>query len=265
MQPDDVIRSELLQALKHDQLVLYYQPQFNLYNGKFDGLEALLRWQHPGKGLLQPNSFLSIAEQSGLIVLIGEWVLKQACQQNKSWQDQQLNVVRIAVNVARRQFEQKNFVDSVKAILHETGLAAEYLEIELTENIILRDEEKVIRQIHQLKDLGISIALDDFGTGYSSISYLKKIPVDRIKIDRSYIANIDNNREDAAIVRAIIELAIGLNMYVIAEGVETLKQLQTLMNYQCVEVQGYYFSMPLPAAEVEKFLKPSDRNPLILT
>lgn len=250
------LKAEILNGLKNQEFVLYYQPQFNLATTQFEGVEALIRWQHPKKGFLLPGDFVSFAEESGLIVRIGEWVLKTACTQIKTWHDKGLPPIRVAVNISARQFQSKDFVESVMHLLEEINLKPKYLELEITENIIIHDDDHtIIHTIHRLKKLGVQIALDDFGTGYSSISYLKKIPIDRIKIDRTYIKNINTNSDDAAIVRAIIALATSLNLQVLAEGVESLKQLKMLLSQECKEVQGFYFSEPLPAEETEKFLR----------
>ncbi|RDI42715.1 putative bifunctional diguanylate cyclase/phosphodiesterase [Aquicella lusitana] len=258
------LKKELLRAIKSQEFVLYYQPQFNLTTAKFDGVEALIRWQHPERGILLPADFISVAEESGLIVRIGEWVVKTACKQNKAWQKKGLPFIRVAVNVSGKQFQQNEFVEFVMQTLQKFQLKPQYLELELTENIIIHDDdEKIIHTIHRLKKLGVQIALDDFGTGYSSISYLKKIPIDRIKIDRTYIQNINANSDDAAIVRAIIALATTLNLEVLAEGVESLRQLEMLISQDCKEAQGFYFSKPLPAEEVEKFLIFYQNNPFL--
>lgn len=251
----EVIKSELLDAIKQEQFLLHYQPQFNIKNSSCDGVEALLRWQHPTRGLLFPADFLRVAEETGYIVKIGQWVLREACLQNKCWQDKQLPPMRVAVNVSPKQFFQPNFVEMVADVLEETGLSPNYLELELTENLILREDEPVIEQVHRLKHLGVSIALDDFGAGYSSISHLKKIPVDRIKIDQSFIHRIYESKEDLAIVRALITLATGLNIQVIAEGVETLLQVKMLIANDCAELQGFYFSEGVPADQIEVFLR----------
>lgn len=249
------LKIELLNALKNNEFVLYYQPQFNLATSKVEGVEALIRWQHPKKGLLLPNEFIELAEESGLIIRIGEWAIKSACLQNKIWQDKGLPQIRMSVNVSGRQFRNKNFVEFIINTLNEINLKPKFLELEILENIILHDNRQVIESIRRLKKLGVQIALDDFGTGYSSISHLKKIPIDRIKIDETYIRNINKNSDDAAIVKAIIALASSLNLQVLAEGVESLKQLKLLLAQECNEVQGFYFSEPLPAEETEKFLK----------
>lgn len=252
---NESLKIELLSALKNEEFVLYYQPQFNLASGLFEGVEALIRWQHPTKGLLLPMEFISVAEESGLIVRIGEWVLRTACQQTKLWQEMGIPLLRIAVNISARQFKQKDFVELVMQIVKEANLKPQFLELELTENMTFPDDdEKMINAIRRLKKLGVLIALDDFGTGYSSISHLRKIPIDRIKIDKMYIQHIHSKAEDAAIVRAIIVLGQSLNLDVMAEGVETLEQLALLSSQECKEIQGFYFSEPLSSEEVEKFL-----------
>lgn len=260
-QEADQLKTELLHAIKHDQLVLYYQPQFNLATTRFEAFEALVRWRHPSKGLLLPAQFLSVAETSGLIVLLGDWVLKTACLQNKAWQDEGFAPVRVAVNVSGRQFKQKDFVETVMKALTKARLKPKYLELELTENIILQNEDVMIHQIQRLKALGVSIALDDFGMGYSSITHLKTIPVDRIKIDKSFIRHMRDNKSDAAIVRALITLAAGLNLQVLAEGVESLQELQLLLEEECNEIQGFYYAEPLPVDEVRNFLQIHSSQP----
>lgn len=262
----DELKKELLAGLKNLEFVLYYQPQFNLATTKFEGVEALIRWRHPKRGLLLPTEFIPLAEESGMIIRIGEWAIKAACLQNKMWQDKGLPQIRVAVNVSGRQFRHKDFVEFIINMLHEINLKPKYLELEITENIIIHDDDhKVIHAINRLKKLGVQIALDDFGTGYSSISHLKKIPIDRIKIDKTYIKNININSDDAAIVRAIIALATSLNLQVLAEGVESLKQLKMLLSQECKEVQGFYFSEPLSAEETEKFLKFYQDKPFFFT
>jgi EAL domain-containing protein (putative c-di-GMP-specific phosphodiesterase class I) len=254
---------EISRAIERDEFVLYYQPQFNLITSKFEGVEALIRWEHPEKGLLLPEHFLSTIEESLFLIEIGRWIMRTACEQNKLWQDKGLQPIRVAVNVASSHLEQDNFVDDVLTILAEFDLHPGSLELEITENTILHNNVKSIENIHKLKKIGVNIALDDFGTGYSSISHLKKIPVDRIKIDKTFIENIHVNADDAAIVRAIISLATIMNLQVLAEGVETLNQLQMLIFHECKEAQGFYFSRPLSADDVEKFLLHHERNPFL--
>lgn len=251
------------QGIAHNEFVLYYQPQFDLKSHKLVSVEALIRWQHPVKGILLPIDFISLAEETGLIIPIGEWVLRTACQQIKSWQDAGLPPIRVAVNITTKQFRLYNIVQVIAAILKETGLEAQYLELELTENIIINNID-MVQTIHDLKKMGIQIALDDFGTGYSSLSYLREIPVDRLKIDQSYIQNIDSRRGDDVLIQAIITMAKSLNLEVLAEGVETQRQVDFLMSKKCGEVQGFYFSKPISASECEKLLQNPENLALII-
>ncbi|OGT40175.1 MAG: hypothetical protein A3F12_07940 [Gammaproteobacteria bacterium RIFCSPHIGHO2_12_FULL_38_14] len=246
--------SLLLHALAQGEYLLFYQPQFHLSTGEIHSVEALIRWQHPTRGLILPESFIPLAEEEGSIVEIGKWIIDTACRQNCLWQDHGLQPLRISVNVCTKQLQQDDFVYDIANILEKYHLQPQYLELELTENINLHQHKKIIQSIHALKKIGVKIALDDFGTGYSNISYLKIIPVDRIKIDKSYIEHVHTNKEDAAIVKALITLARTLNIQILAEGVESKKQLQLLMSQGCHEGQGYYFSEPLSEHEIEKFL-----------
>jgi diguanylate cyclase (GGDEF)-like protein len=253
--------NELSLAVEQGQFVLHYQPEFNLITGMLEGAEALMRWQHPERGLMMPEDFISIAEETGMIVPMGEWALRAACKQTKLWQEQKFPHMRLAVNVAGLQFEHPGFVDLVKSILLDSGLDASYLELEITENVIIKNN-KIVDTVHELKKLGTKIALDDFGSGYSNISYLKQLPIDRLKIDRTYIQNIRANEKDEAIIRAVISMANSFKLQVLAEGVETLEQLKFLKDEQCHEAQGFYFSKPLTHLEFEDFMRsyvaPSD-------
>lgn len=249
---------KLTEAISQNELELYYQPQFNTTTKRFEGVEALLRWNHPVQGMLTPDAFIALAEETGLIVPIGEWVIRTACRQIKMLQEMGFSPIRVGVNVSHRQFTQGNLVELIQTILNDLKLDAKYLELELTENIIISHFE-VIDKITQIKALGVKIALDDFGTGYSSLSYLKKIPLDRIKIDRSYIENIYMSSDDEVIIKAIIAMASSLNLSVLAEGVETKKQLKFLKHFDCSEIQGYYFSKPLSFEGLVNFLKKSDK------
>lgn len=252
----DISENDLIKALKNHEFILYYQPEYNISTSTFEGVEALIRWKHPTYGLLLPGEFIYRAEELNLIEEIGEWVLYTAIKQNKEWQNKGLPALRIAVNVSGMQFDSPDFVDLVLDTLQKHDLAPQYLELELNENIIIGYKDKqIIESVKRLSDEGVQIALDDFGTGHSTISYLSLIPVDRIKIDKSYIENISSDPKDAAIVKAIIELAADSNLQVLAEGIESLKQLQTIAEIKGVETQGFYFSEPLPAEEVEKFLR----------
>ena len=251
---DHDLKSELLLAAQKNEFILHYQPQFNLSTAKFEGVEALIRWQHPQRGLLMPGEFMPFAENDPeLIIPLTEWVLKTACEQSRAWHAKGLPMIRVAVNVTQHDIDRLNFPEIILQILKKSSLAASCLEIELTENIIFRDEV-AIDNIRKLKKIGVTIALDDFGTGYTSIVNLKKLPIDKIKIAKLFIDNVYSDNDDAAIVRAIIQLASTLNLQVVVEGVESLKQLQLFLTDKSIEFQGYYFSEPLPATEVEKFL-----------
>lgn len=245
--------SELRRAILNNEFFLYYQPQFDVVKKKVIAIEALIRWQHPTKGLILPLDFIPLAEEIGLIIPIGEWVLRTACKQNKKFQDMGIPPVRVAVNVTTPQIRQPHFTEMVKKILDETGLLPEYLELELTENIIVNNA-KIMHVLSELREIGVQIALDDFGTGTSSLNYLRKIPIDRLKIDRSFIENINTNRNDEVIIRAIITMANSLSLEVIAEGVETHNQLEFLKSQECNEIQGYYLSEPLSVDELREML-----------
>jgi diguanylate cyclase (GGDEF)-like protein/PAS domain S-box-containing protein len=248
------LESSLRQALGRKELFLMYQPQMDIATGRITGLEALLRWQHPELGLVPPDRFIRVAENSGLIIPIGEWVLRTACSQSRKWQDEGLHAVQIAVNVFAVQFRQENFCELIRRVLHETGLAPQYLELEITESLLLSNADVMFSVFQELKAMGLRLAIDDFGTGYSSLSYLKKFPVSKLKIDRSFVRDVAVNTDDAAITNAIISMAKSLNLKVIAEGVENEAQLSFLRAHRCDEIQGYYFSKPLPVTEVsEKF------------
>lgn len=254
---------ELREAIDNNEFFLCYQPQFNIADQELIAVEALLRWNHPQKGILLPVDFIPLAEQTGLIVPMGEWVIRTACLQCKAWQDAGLPPVRIAVNISMQQLKQQNIVEIIKNILLETKLDPHYLELELTENIIINSLE-VIRVVTELKKLDVGIAVDDFGTGYSSLSYLKNLPLDRLKIDGSFIQHINSEKDDEVIIRAIIAVAKNLNLEVIAEGVETQNQLNYLKNQKCDEIQGYYFSSPLSSTELEALLKKTRKKDKVL-
>lgn len=243
-----VFENDLYRALSNDELFVVYQPQMDIDTGKILGLEALLRWHHPKHGLISPATFIPIAEENGLIIPIGEWVLRTACRQIKQWHDLGLPQLVISVNLSIRQFYQQDLVGTVKEILIENQLSPEYLELEITESIIM-NVEHTMETLQALKSLGIIIAIDDFGTGYSSLSYLKHLPVDRLKIDQSFVRDLLNDEDDTTIVSTIISMARHLNLDVIAEGVETSKQKDILFAQQCKRIQGYYFSQPLKAKD----------------
>lgn len=248
------MRNGLRYALEHDELVLHYQPQFSLATGAIFGAEALIRWKSPELGMVAPGRFISVAEDSGLIVPIGEWVLKEACRQAVAWQQAGLPELLVAVNLSAVQFKRGDVEQSVIQALSESGLDPALLELELTESILIKDTEKVLDTVRRLKSLGVKLSIDDFGTGYSSLSYLKRFNVDKLKIDQSFVRDMVDDPNDAAIVSAIIQMAKSLNLTTIAEGVENERQLAMLKLHHCNEVQGYHFSRPLPAEEFAKFV-----------
>jgi EAL domain-containing protein (putative c-di-GMP-specific phosphodiesterase class I) len=248
-------------ALDKRELFLVYQPQVDIASGRISGLEALLRWQHPELGLVPPDKFIRVAENSGLILPIGEWVLRTACAQARKWQEEGLPAVTMAVNVSAVQFRQEDFCDLIKRVLHETGLAPQYLELELTESLLLANAELTLSVVHELRDMGVTLAIDDFGTGYSSFSYLKQFRVNKLKIDRSFIRDIALNPDDAAITTAIISMAKSLHLKVIAEGVEDEAQMSFLRAHQCDEIQGYYFSKPLAVDKAADKLRGDSPKP----
>ena len=249
------LETDLRYALGRQELQLHYQPQISLETGKIVGVEALIRWYHPRQGIICPATFIPLAEQTGLISAIGEWVLNQACQQMKIWQLQDLEIDRIAVNLSGRQFNQTNLGQTLIKILKKTQLDSHCLELELTESTLVADLDLTIRQLNTLKSLGVKISVDDFGTGYSSFSYLQNFPFDILKIDRSFIKDIGTNHKNAAITKALIEMAHQLNLKVIAEGVETNTELNFLVDNRCDEVQGYFFSPPLSVHEFEQLFQ----------
>jgi len=247
--------SSLRLAIERKEFFLVYQPQMDIGTGKITGLEALLRWQHPKLGLVPPDKFIPIAENSNLIQPIGEWVLRTACAQARKWHDEGLRAVPVAVNVSAVQFRQEDFSKLIGAVLQETGLASQYLELELTERVLLSDADATFSVLLNLKALGLSLAIDDFGTGYSSLSYLKRFPINKLKIDRSFIRDVAVNPDDAAITTAIIAMAKQLKLKVIAEAVEDEAQLSFLRENHCDEIQGYYFSRPLTVEAAADFLR----------
>lgn len=250
-----VLERALHHALENAQLVLLYQPQIDLESGEVRGVEALLRWNHPELGTISPAEFIPLAEETGLIHPISEWVLRTACVQNSAWHRQGHTSLRMAVNLSAQQFSKPGLDQLVHEVLQESGLAPKWLELELTETIALHDIDDAIGTLKILKAMGVRIAIDDFGTGYSSLSYLRHFPIHSIKIDRSFINGITSSSSDAAITRAVIAMAQNLGVRVVAEGVENEKQLVFLRSYQCHEVQGYYFFPPLPARSVGQLLR----------
>ncbi|HEV7856302.1 MAG TPA: EAL domain-containing protein [Herminiimonas sp.] len=251
------MESELRHALERGEFVLHYQPQVDLRTGRIVGMEALIRWNHPDLGMVPPSRFIDLAEETGLIVPIGAWVLRTACAQNKAWQRAGLGHWRIAVNLSVRQFVQKDLVQSIAATLQQTGLEPRYLEIELTESLVMTDVERAIGILRELKALEVQLSIDDFGTGYSSLSYLKRFPLDVLKIDQSFVRDISSDSDSAAIVASIISLSHNLKLHVIAEGVETREQLDFLREHGCDAMQGFYFSEPVTAEAFEQLIRES--------
>jgi len=250
-----MLETSLRRGLEREEFHLVYQPLLDLKTGRLVGMEALVRWQHPDLGLLLPGKFIPIAEETGMIIPLGDWVLSAACRQNRQWQDEGLPPLRVAVNLSARQFVQANLGHRVAEILQETGLPASCLELELTESTIMSNAEETIAILKELKTMGISLAIDDFGTGYSSLSYLKHFPIDRLKIDRSFVCDITTNPDDAAIADAIIAMAHSLKLKVTAEGVEMQEQLSYLSDRNCDEMQGYFLSYPVSAEEFAIFVR----------
>ena len=228
----------LRKALERDEFQLYYQPQLDIESGQVVGMEALIRWHHPDMGMVYPDRFIPVAEETGLIVPIGAWVLRTACKQIRALHEAGFPTMRVAVNLSARQFGRSDLVDSIAAALAAAGIAARFLEIELTESLIMKDVDQAVAILNDLKRLGVTLSIDDFGTGYSSLAYLKRFPIDILKIDRSFVSDITSDPDDAAIVASIISLAHNLRLQVIAEGVETREQLGYLRKEGCVQMQG---------------------------
>jgi EAL domain-containing protein (putative c-di-GMP-specific phosphodiesterase class I) len=249
------LANDLRQAIKKDEFVLYYHPQINVNNNSFKGMEALIRWQHPSLGLLSPAKFIPLAEETGLILKIDEWVLKTACAHTKALQESGLPNLQVSVNLSARHFQRKELPQLVKNVLNESKLEAKYLEVEITESAAIQNIESTIEILKELKKIGIQISIDDFGTGYCALGYLKKMQVDNLKIDKSFIDNLTTNPNNQAITNTIIGMAKNLKLKVIAEGVETNKQLDFLKKQNCNYVQGYLFTKPEPLSKVEKTLK----------
>ncbi len=248
------LENDMRKALVNDEFILHYQPQLDLQSGKIVACEALVRWQHPRKGLIGPNVFIPVAEESGLIRELGKWVLRTACKQQQRWQQLGLNIT-VAVNISTRQFLSQHLVEEIQQVIQETMIEPRYLELELTESIIMEYVEENILILNKFQEMGVSLAIDDFGTGYSSMAYLKRFPIDKLKIDRSFVKDIVTDADDTAIVKAITSLAQSLNMKVIAEGVETIEQLNFLSEIGCDEMQGFYFCKAVPVDELTVLLK----------
>ncbi|ADJ28094.1 EAL domain-containing protein [Nitrosococcus watsonii] len=248
------LEAELRRALEKNEFTLYYQPQIDLGTGEITTLEALIRWDHPEHGLIPPSEFIPLAEETGLIASIGVWVLREACTQMRSWLQREFGPFRIAVNVSGRELEREELIDKIVTILKETDVPPKWLELEITESVVMKRASAVIPKFHRLREMGIKLAIDDFGTGYSSLNYLKSFPVDILKIDRCFIHDVVNNPDDAAIIKGIIALAHSLRLKVVAEGVESQAQEEFLKEHQCDRLQGFYLSEPLSAAEIEQAL-----------
>jgi diguanylate cyclase (GGDEF)-like protein len=251
------LESDLHNALTQNQFQLYYQPKVDTQTGEVRSAEALIRWLHPTHGIVSPAEFIPLAEECGLIGAIGGWVIREACRQTRTWQIDGVPSLRVSVNLSASQFRDSGLVDSIRRALDDAGLQARYLEVELTESAVMSDPEKSIAILEQLSAMGVLVSVDDFGTGYSSMSYLRRFPIDKLKIDRVFIDEIVSRPEDASIVRAIVSLAHSLRLKVVAEGVETPAQLDFLKTAGCDEYQGYHFSRPLPAAEFERLIRES--------
>ncbi len=248
-----LLENDLRRAIELNQLVLHYQPQMDLRTNKMIGVEALVRWQHPDRGLVSPAHFIALAEETGLIVPLGEWVLREACRQQKDWLSRGVQVGKVAINLSPRQFRQKNFPEKVAMILLALDLHPEHIELEITESCAMEHANETINQMNQLKEMGMHIAIDDFGTGYSSLAYLQRFPIQKLKIDRSFIHDIHDDINDAAIAKTIIGLAHNMQMIVIAEGVENQCQADWLLTQGCDQAQGFMYAKPMPATQLEYY------------
>jgi EAL domain-containing protein (putative c-di-GMP-specific phosphodiesterase class I) len=248
------LQTQLRGALERGEFVLHYQPKANLASGAISGFEALLRWQHPVRGLVPPLQFISILEETGLIVPVGEWVVRTVCEQLARWQAEGAQPRPVAVNLSARQFQQKDLDSAIANILLDTGIDPGLLEFELTESMLMQDPEEAVRMLKTMRSYGVRLSVDDFGTGYSSLAYLKRFPLDALKIDRAFIRDVTTDPDDASIALAIISLAHSLKLKVVAEGVETESQLAFLSTHGCDEMQGYYFARPLPVADCTRAL-----------
>jgi EAL domain-containing protein (putative c-di-GMP-specific phosphodiesterase class I) len=258
------VENKLRQALEHHEFMLFYQPQIDISTGNMLGVEALIRWLQPDLVLIKPGQFIPLAEETGLINPIGEWVLRTACEEHRVWQKAGLAPLRVTVNVSGIQFRQNNFIESVSGILRDTGIDPHYLQLELTESTIMHDSDTTIKKLHSLKDMGIQVAIDDFGTGYSSLNYLKRFPLSTLKIDYSFIKDVVTSANDQAIVSAIVNLAHSFHLRVIAEGVEKRKQLDFLRKCRCEGVQGYLICPPVNSAVLAEFIKKKQPKPWLI-
>ena len=250
-----LLETQLRRALERDELVLHYQPQVALPEGNIVAVEALVRWQHPDLGMIPPDEFIPLCEETGLIIPMGEWILKAACEQLLIWRKQGYDLRRIAVNLSGRQIQERNLVEMVERILLETGCPSGSLELEITEGFIMQHPEQSISVLQQIRALGVELSVDDFGTGHSSLNYLKRLPINRLKIDRTFVWDIGENPDGEVITKAVIAMGHSLNLQITAEGIETPGQRKFLEELGCNEAQGYLFSRPLPVDEVSQLMK----------
>jgi predicted signal transduction protein with EAL and GGDEF domain len=249
------LESDLHQALAREQFVLHYQPKVDAQTGRLRGAEALIRWLHPERGLVPPATFIPLAEDSGLIEGIGNWVIHEACRQARAWQDQGLTPTRVAVNLSAFQFHHGTLLEAIRRSLEEFSLDPAFLEVEITESALMSDPEESVAILRRLSEMGVLVSVDDFGTGYSSMSYLQRFPIDKLKIDRTFISDVTSSNDDASIVSAIVSLGHTLNLKVIAEGVETPEQLEFLQMLGCDQYQGYHYSRPMPADDFAELIR----------
>lgn len=249
------LENSLRKALERGEMHLFYQPRVDMKTGKLIGAEALIRWIHPTRGIIPPSDFIPIAEETGVIIQISRWVLMHACVQNKLWQEKGLPPINISVNVSARDFRDTDILETISEVIQHTELDPHYLDIELTESILIRNIDTAVKTLSKIKKMGVRISIDDFGTGYSSLSYLKRFPIDVVKIDRSFVNDITENTDDSAIAGAVVAMSHAMNMRVVAEGIETQAQLDHLASIGCDEMQGFFISKPIPADEFEAFLR----------
>jgi EAL domain-containing protein (putative c-di-GMP-specific phosphodiesterase class I) len=257
------IEESLRRAVERQEFTLHYQPKINLRTGDITGAEALIRWTHPIRGLVPPSQFIPVAEDCGMILPIGVWVLREACRQAKEWMDGGLPIRNIAVNISAMQFRNDRFLNDIFTILSETGLDPKCLELELTESVLIKRAETASSTLQTLRARGIQIAVDDFGTGYSSLSYLTKFPIDALKIDQSFVRQISTAPSDTTIVTTVISMGRSLKLRVVAEGVETPAELEFLQSHNCEEAQGYYFSRPVPPQKFARLLESGIREAVL--
>jgi len=249
------IKNGLIKALERKEFELFYQPKLSLSSGTFESVEALMRWQSPDLGMVSPARFIPVLEETGMVVEVGAWAIQTACAQHQKWVDEGLGQKRMAVNLSARQLREMSFVSVLQDILQDSGMSPEWLEIEITESMLMSDTESAVTSLNVLHDMGIHVAMDDFGTGYSSLSYLKRFPIDTIKIDQAFVAEITSSSDDAEIIRTIINMGKTLHRQIVAEGVETEAQLALLKEYGCDHIQGYLLSRPVPGDALAEFFR----------